>query len=149
MPRPGRPPRLRGSPSFSQPHFPCVDRSPFTYLTLHNLHISSSKMTQTLHSSTHFLQRGPLYETEKPYSLRFTPPEGFPRANINLERHDIAFHDIRDRKSKLDFRRDGYTILDFESKMTYEDYDDDEVVKEVLLREIANELKEFLGARHV
>ena len=73
------------------------------------LYLWTATMVDTLHSSTHLLKRGALYDTEKPYSLRFTPPEGFPRANINPERHDIDFHDIRQNKQNLDFRRDGFT----------------------------------------
>ena len=106
-------------------------------------------MVDTVHSNTHFLRRGALYDTEKPYSLRFTPPDGFPRANINLEKQDITIHDIRRKKSTFNFQRDGFAILNFESKMTYEDYDSEEIVKEVLLKEIANALKALLGAQHV
>ena len=106
-------------------------------------------MVDVLRSNTHFLKRGSLYDTEKPYSLRFIPPDGFPRANINLERHDIDLHDVRKDKSQLRFGSDGYEILDFNSAMAYRDYDDDEIVKDVLLKEIANLLKSFLGAQHV
>ncbi|KIX10280.1 uncharacterized protein Z518_01362 [Rhinocladiella mackenziei CBS 650.93] len=102
-----------------------------------------------VHSNTHFLKRDELYSTEKPYSLRFTPPEGFLRSNIKLEKHEIDIHDIRNHKSTLNFQRDGVAILDFESKMVYEDYDNEEVVKAVLLKEIANGLKVFLGGQHV
>lgn len=106
-------------------------------------------MATVVHTTTHFLKRDELYDTEKPYSLRFTPPEGFPRANIKLERHDIDIHDVRKEAKDFVFGRDGVEIIDFESTMAYEDYDNDGTVKEVLLKEVANRLKTFLGAQHV
>ncbi|KAF2230782.1 hypothetical protein EV356DRAFT_472993 [Viridothelium virens] len=102
-----------------------------------------------IHSHTHFLKSDELYDREKPYSLRFTPPEGFPRANIKLEKRDIHVHDIREKKENLEFQKDGLAVLDFESKMTYQDYDDEDVVKNVFLKEVSNLLKHFLGAQHV
>lgn len=98
---------------------------------------------------THFLQRDPLYQEEKPYSLRYTAPEGFPRANIKLERHEIMVQDIRPDKDKLSFRRDGWCINDLRSRMKYGDWDDDSKVKEIYLREVAGMLRKTLGACHV
>ena len=106
-------------------------------------------MATVVHTTTHFLKRDKLYDTEKPYSLRFTPPDGFPRANIKLDKHDIDIHDVRKNAKNLIFERDGATVLDFESRMTYEDYDNDGTVRKVLLKEVANHLKTFLAAQHV
>ncbi|KAF2092426.1 hypothetical protein NA57DRAFT_82282 [Rhizodiscina lignyota] len=106
-------------------------------------------MAQIVYSNTHFLRRDELYHTVKPYSLRFTPPEGFPRANIKLEKHEISIHDVRAQKNNLNFKRDGATILELASKMSYDDFDDDELVKDIFLREVSNQLKLFLGAQHV
>ena len=105
-------------------------------------------MAESVLTTTHFLKRDELYETEKPYSLRFTPPEGVPRANIKLERHDIDIHDMRNVRT-LSFSEDGVAILQMESKMTYANYDIDTVVKDVFLKEVADLLKAFLGAQHV
>ncbi|KAL9093918.1 MAG: hypothetical protein Q9165_003841 [Trypethelium subeluteriae] len=108
-----------------------------------------NEMDFLIQSRTHFLQSDELYDREKPYSLRFTPPEGSPRANIKLEKHDIHVRDVRQGKGNLDFHKDGLAILGFESKMTYADYDDEHIVKDVFLREVSNLLKYFLGAQHV
>ena len=105
-------------------------------------------MAASVHSYTHFLKRDELYDTEKPFSLRFTPPEGFPRANIKLERHDIDIRDVREKRN-LTFGKDGAAVLEFNSKMIYEDYDDENVVQDVYLKEVSNFLKKFLGAQHV
>lgn len=100
-------------------------------------------------SHVHFLQRDPLYLEEKPYSLRYTPSEGFPRANIKLERHDIMVQDIRPDKDKLLFERDGCRINELKSRMKYGDWDNDSKVKEIYLSEVANMLLKTLGACHV
>ncbi|KAK0664428.1 hypothetical protein DIS24_g729 [Lasiodiplodia hormozganensis] len=105
--------------------------------------------TAEVWTHTHFLQRDPLYQEEKPYSLRYTPPEGFPRANIKLERHEIMVKDIRPDKDKLSFRKDGYCINDLRSRMKYGDWDEDSKVKEIYLREVADMLRKTLGACHV
>lgn len=106
-------------------------------------------MATVIHTSMHFLKQDELYAIEKPYSLRFTPPDGFPAANIKLDKRDIDIHDLRNNAKSLTFERDGVSVLEFESSMTYEDYDDDEIVKEILLKEVANLLKDFLAAQHV
>lgn len=106
-------------------------------------------MTEFVEADAHFLQRDPLYDNEKPYSLRFTPPEDFPRANIKLERHTIRIRDIRNRPKPLSFWEHGFQILPFCSEMEYSNFDDDNVVKEIYLREAANKLRGFLGAQKV
>ncbi|OJD30644.1 methyltransferase [Diplodia corticola] len=98
---------------------------------------------------THFLQRDALYAKEKPYSLRYTPPEGFPRANIKLERHNLTVRDVRPVKDELLFERDGCQIIDFNSRMKYDDWDDDANIKAVYLLEVADRLRSALGACHV
>ena len=105
-------------------------------------------MVQSIQSNAHFLKRDELYDVDKPYSLRFAPPEGFPSANIKLENHSIDIHDVRGSRS-LTFARDGFAVLDFNSKLTYEDYDDDKVVKNTFLLEVADALKKLLNAQHV
>jgi len=105
-------------------------------------------MARVVQSNAYFLKRDELYEVEKPYSLRFAPPEGVPGANIKLENHNIDIYDVRGSRA-LSFAKDGFAIFDFDSKMKYEDFDDDEAVREIFLLEVANMLKSHLGAQHV
>lgn len=104
-------------------------------------------MSADVLSSTHFLKRDKLYETEKPYSLRFTPPDGTPRANILLERHDINVKDVRGKN--LSFDHDGAVVVQLESKLNYHDFDEEDQVQNVFLKEVANLLKNLLRAQHV
>ena len=106
--------------------------------------------SSTVLTSTHFLQRDPLYDTEKPYSLRFSAPEGFPRANILLQKHLISVRDIRHASTPPSLKDDGCVLLDdFQTQMQYDDFDNDNTVKRIYLRDVANRLKQLLGAQHV
>ncbi|KAJ4385405.1 hypothetical protein N0V93_009833 [Gnomoniopsis smithogilvyi] len=102
-----------------------------------------------LTTHTHFLKRLPLYYEEKPYSLRYTPPAGFPRANIEVERRDIQVEDIRPHVASLTLAQDGCELLPIVSRMRYADFDNDETIKAVYLREVADELCRRLGAQRV
>lgn len=101
-------------------------------------------------SDIYFLRRSELYDEEKPYSLRFNPvDETFPRANILLDKHATRISDIRGQETELLFEKDGLAIMPFETKMEYEDFDDDGKVREIYLREVADHLRDFLGAAQV
>lgn len=106
--------------------------------------------SKTVTTSMYFLQPQQLYATEKPYSLRFVPPEGFPRSNIALERHsDVEIQDIRPSVDKLSFSEHGFKIMPFHSGMKYEDFDDEDKIVRIYLKEIADALRDELGAQHV
>ncbi|KAJ4415699.1 hypothetical protein N0V82_007192 [Gnomoniopsis sp. IMI 355080] len=105
-----------------------------------------------LTTHTHFLKRLPLYLEEKPYSLRYTPPSGFPRANIEVERHEIQVEDIRPSLASLTLEKDGCEVLRLEesSRMQYADFDNDETIKAVYLHEVAEALcRRLPGAQRV
>lgn len=103
--------------------------------------------TNTIRTTTH-LEQDDLYKTEKPYSLRFTPPEEFPHQNTRLEEHDIEFQDVREYRP-LSFEKEGSIVISIQSQMEYDDFDDDEKVKDRYLKEVANILRQFLGASKV
>lgn len=103
---------------------------------------------ENIRTRAHFLAENDLYKTEKPYSLRFTPPKGFPRQSTKLEEHEIQVQDARSR-SPLSFAVEGCTVLNMETSMLYDDYNNEDRVKEVYLRECASQLREFFGASKV
>lgn len=102
-----------------------------------------------LNTHTHFLKRLPLYSEEKPYSLRYTPPSGFSRANIEVERHAILVEDIRPRLALLSLAKDGCEVLPIASRMEYTDFNDEEKTKAVYLHDVADLLCQRLGAQRV
>ncbi|GAB7348199.1 hypothetical protein MBLNU459_g6203t1 [Dothideomycetes sp. NU459] len=106
-------------------------------------------MADTLTTGVYFLKKNSLYDEEKPYSLRFTPPTGFPRSNISLEFHDITVQDARPFKDELSLEKNGYAIMDLHTEMNYDDFDDETKIKEVYLSEVSNVLRKYLGATSV
>ena len=104
----------------------------------------------TVNTSMYFLKPQDLYSTEKPYSLRFVPPEGFARSNIALEKHeDLEIRDIRPHVNELLFQKHGFKIMPLETSLSYDDFDNEDKLVEVYLREVADKLRDELGAKHV
>src|ERR1700753_4313665 len=102
----------------------------------------TAKDAEPITTSMYFLKPQDLYRNEKPYSLRFVPPEGFPRSNIALEKHeDLQITDIRSRVDQLSFEENGFKIMPLETEMSYDDFDDEEKIKRVYLLEVANTLR--------
>jgi hypothetical protein len=103
-----------------------------------------------IETSMHFLQRSDLYSTVKPYSLRFEPPEGFERSNIKLERReDLKIEDARPVIHNFSLDKQGFKIVNMDSKMTYEDFEDDAKIVDIYLSEIVDTLQKLFGASHV
>ena len=112
--------------------------------------LATSNDDEPITTSMYFLKPQELYLTEKPYSLRFVPPEGFPRSNIALERHeDLHITDIRPKVNELSFEKHGFAVMPLETQMTYDDFDDEDKIVDVYLLEVANKLRDRLGAKHV
>lgn len=110
----------------------------------------AAKDENTVTTSVYFLQPQHLYTTEKPYSLRFVPPEGFARSNIALEKHDdVEIRDLRPHVDTLSYAEHGFQIMPLETAMSYDDFDDEGKLVEVYLREVADALRDELGAKHV
>jgi hypothetical protein len=96
-----------------------------------------------------FLAQVPLYNEVKPYRLKYLPPSGLPQSNIQLEQHEISIRDVRTLDPGLDLQKDGFAFIPSKSAMNYEDFDDDENIKRIYLKEIAESLKTPLNALRV
>ena len=102
------------------------------------------------HGSLHFLARDPLYLTEKPYTIQFSPHGSVPQNNIKQEIvPNVLLHDIRPVKDALDFDRDGFMIVDLESKLHRDDFADPGKVIEVYLEEVKDMLKQHFGTANI
>ena len=97
-----------------------------------------------------FLKRDNRYNYEKPYLLIFDPPEGFPKTNIKLEKHtDLELRDIRGYEDQLSLEVHGFQIVKISSKLSYDDFNNEELVRDVYLREVADEVRKVFGADRV
>jgi hypothetical protein len=147
-------------PSFgapSQPHVFYV--YPHLHLTpgLIILRLHSTMCDTPIKSELNFLSRDSLYETEKPYSLRFTPPledddpNSSPppaRHNLNTCKVQIDIHDARPLDPRLE--EHGFALTHVPTSMTYKDFSDHDKIESVYAKELQEHLKGLLvGARHV
>jgi hypothetical protein len=99
-------------------------------------------------ASLDYLQRLPLYETEKPYWCFLPPREGFDPDKQRVdnlefeERSDITIHDIRELENSPDIEDSGYQIFKHQSKFSRFDQADDVIQYKI---ETEDFLKEVLG----
>lgn len=97
-----------------------------------------------------FLKRDPKHETEKPYKLQYDPGEDLPRKNCVDEVTDgIVIHDFRGREKDFTLDWQGFCVVELETQLAPEDFDDDAKVKQVYYAELKMMLKKELGARRV
>ncbi|KAK8068767.1 CMCJ-like methyltransferase [Apiospora phragmitis] len=87
----------------------------------------------SLVSDIHYLENHKLYETEKPYSLRF-PPNGIPQlpqSNVRRDRHQIQLRSIREN---TDLRLDscGFELLLFPCALSYQDFEDRQKIRDTV-----------------
>ncbi|KAK8045567.1 hypothetical protein PG993_005591 [Apiospora rasikravindrae] len=100
-------------------------------------------------SDMHYLEKHEVYEREKPYSLRFPPPNGIsqlPQSNVRRDRHQIQFRSMRGMK---DLRLDncGFELLRSSCPISYQDFEDSQKIQDTYLANLANDLKRALKAK--
>ena len=100
-------------------------------------------------SKMYFLARRPKYAKEKPYSMRYYPGDIVPQSNVEREEHTILFTDIRHHLDNCSLDRKGFELMLVDTSMAYEDFADNEMVRNIYIREVESTLKERLGATHV
>lgn len=96
-----------------------------------------------------FLANDELYETERPYSLKFEAPEGLRRSNIQVEKHKQVIQNARQSEKSITVKDNGFALVKLDSKMAYEDFENEERVKAVYLVEVAEMLQKLVGASRV
>jgi hypothetical protein len=107
----------------------------------------------TIHESSveadmYFLQRDELWETEKPYGMRYYA-EGIAQSNVRREKHRIVLKDIRQLTIAPSVDVQGFSVMALDSRMAYEDFNDYSKIKLIYHQDIVAALKKTLGAKHV
>jgi hypothetical protein len=110
----------------------------------------SSSKGLTVKASIYFLSRTPKYSTIKPYTLRYRPENGFPQTNVERILHEVEIRDLR-KYPILEYEECGFKMVEMKGSggMRYEDYDDVEKVEGKHQREVADAVREALGALEV
>lgn len=94
-----------------------------------------------------FLARLPMYASEKPYVLLYTPSHGCPTTNIKDSEHQVKIEDMRN--SSISYDSCGFQFRNMSSAMSYESYRDESLVESVHLPEVAAFLQKLFKARSV
>jgi hypothetical protein len=108
----------------------------------------ASQESQTVQGSIYFLSRNSLYNTVKPYTLRYRPTDSLPQTNVERNLHTIQIHDMR-HEPNLVYEECGFCVVELNSVMSYDDYDDAEKVESMHQKEVGDAVKRALGAKCV
>jgi hypothetical protein len=104
-------------------------------------------MSHDCKSELGFLARDPIYNTVKPYSLRFDPPDSSPRNNLTVEKTEVIIHDARTLDPTIE--ENGFTLVSIPTEMTCKDFDQRAMIERVYAKELEACLKGLFDARHV
>lgn len=103
-----------------------------------------------LYGVLHFLDRNPKYDSEKPYTVRYDTEGKFPYTNIENVRERIQIHDLRDGGTDLPERfsldKNGFTIITIPDEMSYDEFNDDEVMRAKHLPKVLTTVQRNLKA---
>lgn len=99
-----------------------------------------------------YLEKLPIYKKEKPFYVNFPVPAelGVPQHNLLHGRVDgIQIHDIRGHETKFHIDEQGFQLARHNTSMTNDDFEDDSVVRARYYPEMAQLVKDTLGAVEV
>ncbi|KAL8791342.1 MAG: hypothetical protein Q9195_005961 [Heterodermia aff. obscurata] len=102
-------------------------------------------------TSINFLTNDPsLYETEKPYQIKYNAAPDIPVSNLRFEKQSpITISSIRGREADFSYEKNGFTVLNLSDTVpSYESFDTPEGVRSYILAATAA-LKARLGANKV
>ncbi|KAL8811597.1 MAG: hypothetical protein Q9223_007499 [Gallowayella weberi] len=100
-------------------------------------------------TSMHFLRRDELYNSEKPYQLKYAAAEGVPISNFRLEKKEpIKINSLRGYKKEFSFDKNGFTVMKIDEDIPYNDFSDGAGIRRYL-DVVAAGLQNLLGADKV
>jgi len=96
-----------------------------------------------------FLARDSFLETNKPYELLYDKPDMQRGCNFDEVTESVAIEDFRPLKGKLSLDRDGFVLVDLPRSMPYEDYFNEDALREGFVSDAKRILQDVCGARAV
>ncbi|CAK1367573.1 unnamed protein product [Cercospora beticola] len=107
-------------------------------------------MSGHIQTETYYADRDEKFRHEKPYELKFSPPEDFPLTNMTWSRYDgIHVTDIRGHESQYNARDHGFQLVPMRTALLYEDFGNPQKVEQVYMKEVAACLQSNLDAARV
>lgn len=105
---------------------------------------------RNIESTMYYLENIPLYETEKPYTMRYLPEEDIPQSNFQkCEKPITAINMRRSDVRPFKFDECGFKLIELHSKMSYDDFWDNEKIQKVYIQEVREAIKKAIGAKFV
>jgi len=95
-------------------------------------------------ASLYFLARRPIYDSEKPFTLRYDPGNSLPASNVESEEHEVEIRNMR--LHEFSYEKCGFQWCRVSSSMEYSDYSDDNIIQQKHFPEVKACLKKALGA---
>ncbi|KAK3328635.1 hypothetical protein B0T19DRAFT_196139 [Cercophora scortea] len=103
-----------------------------------------------IESSMWYLERAPLYDTEKPYSMRYEPGDGIPQTNFVKIKQPITVKSMRQPGAgPFHLNECGFQLIELASSLPYDGFWDNDKVQQVYIPEVKEALKRSLGAKYV
>ena len=90
-----------------------------------------------------------LFLDERPYCLKFEAPAGLRRSNIQVKHRQQTIKDIRSREIDFTIDKNGFTLVSFDTKMAYKDFNNESKIVSVYLAEAAELLQRLVRAFRV
>jgi hypothetical protein len=98
----------------------------------------------------YYLEKEPLYETEKPYTMRYMPEERIPQTNFKKCEQPMTARSMRaPGAGPFRFEECGFQLVEFHSKMSYDDFWDNDKIQTLYIQEVRETIKKALGAKFV
>ncbi|KAL8747067.1 MAG: hypothetical protein Q9190_001006 [Brigantiaea leucoxantha] len=96
-----------------------------------------------------FLDRDELYNTVKPYVIRYDVQTRVPRDNIKRLIRPVKVKDLRGLRSKPSFNECGFQVLPLMTSVAYDDFENEEKIRTIHVPEILGAVKENFAADDV
>jgi hypothetical protein len=97
-----------------------------------------------------YLERLPLYATEKPYTMRYEPDGGIPQTNFQKVQRPMTVKSMREfGAGPFHLGECGFQRIELRSRLTSDEFWDNDKVQGVYIQEVKDALKRELGAKYV
>jgi hypothetical protein len=104
---------------------------------------------QDLRATLYFLRKDDLYGRVKPYSLEYTRDD-INQSNLKTDKvKDLLVKDLRGVEHEFTFEKNGFAVLEMDSAMSYENFDDPVKVENVYCQELGKCLLKYMQATSV
>ncbi|CAG9949519.1 unnamed protein product [Clonostachys rosea f. rosea IK726] len=115
--------------------------------------MTSQDVNSKIITSLWYLQRLPIYTTQKPYYVNFPVPQNDAapaQHNILHERYDgIDIHDIRGNEDAFKIDTHGFQLVRDSTSMSNDDFEQDSIIRQRYYPEIISLVTKTLGATRV